>query len=320
MKRTIENKKNYKAIAAIVICIFLFAGCNAKVETKTNSEGTAVSIIGGADGPTSVFIAEKIEEKEEKPKYINPEGKNLEERIFEPKGYKRIKENEGSFGCYVRKYPLKSDGAKVLLYDQREKGNQNVHVAVFGMPIENNDLQQCADSVIRMYAEYFWETNQHDKIAFHFTNGFLAEYSRWKEGDRIAVNGNNVVWTGASGYDDSYESFLKYLKTVFTYAGTLSMELETTSIELKDAKIGDVFLYGASPGHVVMICDICENTEGKRAYLLCQGYMPAQEFHILKNYEHIEDPWYYDDEIIYPLKTPEYTFKEGSLKRLCYND
>lgn len=40
--------------------IFALSGCNAKVEKTSNSDGTAVSVIGGADGPTSIFIAGKI--------------------------------------------------------------------------------------------------------------------------------------------------------------------------------------------------------------------------------------------------------------------
>ena len=75
-------------------------------------------------------------------------------------------------------------------------------------------------------------------------------------------------------------------------------------------------MQGGSPGHVVMIVDVCVNEEGKKAFLLAQGYMPAQEFHVLKNDLHEEDPWYYEEEITYPLSTPEYTFQEGSLKTL----
>ena len=48
------------------------------------------------------------------------------------------------------------------------------------------------------------------------------------------------------------------------------------------------------------------------------AYMPAQEFHVLKNPNHEEDPWYYESELTYPLFTPEYTFDEGSLKSLNY--
>ena len=46
--------------------------------------------------------------------------------------------------------------------------------------------------------------------------------------------------------------------------------------------------------------------------------MPAQEFHVLNNPKHSDDPWYYVDEITYPLSTPEYSFDEGSLKRPNY--
>jgi poly-gamma-glutamate synthesis protein (capsule biosynthesis protein) len=43
--------------------------------------------------------------------------------------------------------------------------------------------------------------------------------------------------------------------------------------------------------------------------------MPAQDFHVLKNPLHPEDPWYYTTEISYPLKTPLWTFEEGALVR-----
>lgn len=69
---------------------------------------------------------------------------------------------------------------------------------------------------------------------------------------------------------------------------------------------------------MVMVVDVCENPEGKKAFLLAQGYMPAQEFHVLKNDLHEENPWYFEEEVEYPFHTPEYTFEEGSLKSLTY--
>ena len=58
--------------------------------------------------------------------------------------------------------------------------------------------------------------------------------------------------------------------------------------------------------------------EGKKAFLLAQGYMSAQEFHLLKNDLHPSDPWYYEDEIRFPFEMPEYTFNEGSMRSLKY--
>ena len=67
-----------------------------------------------------------------------------------------------------------------------------------------------------------------------------------------------------------------------------------------------------------MVVDLCENADGKKAFLLAQGYMPAQQFHVLKNPAHEDDPCYYEEEVTYPFHTPEYTFQKGSLKRLNY--
>ena len=283
----------------IVVCLLSFAGCGEK---KENS-------------PVSTADTANVPEKQ----IINPGGESLEARINPPEGYFRTAVPDGSFADFLRKYPVKEDKSPVLLYDGRQKGNQNAHAAVLKLPIEAENLQQCADSIMRIYAEYFWSRGEYDKISFRFTDGFAADYSKWRSGYRIAINGNNASWVKSVAYDESYECFKKYMRIVFAYAGTLSMESEAKKIGLDEVEIGDVFLQGGSPGHVVMICDMCENENGQKAFLLAQGYMPAQEFHVLKNPAHPDDPWYYAGEVTYPLRTPEYLFDEGSLKRLCYN-
>ena len=318
-----------KIVAAVLMGTMLscMAGCG-----KTNSTATrdaAKTIESNAEWDATVSDSDRmnsserkedsspLQEAEQQP-MINGQAMTLAERVNTPEGYIRTDAQMGSLTAFLRNYPLKEAGAEVLLYNALPKANQNAHAAVFALPIEEYDLQQCADSVMRVYAEYYWSTGQYDKIAFHFTNGFLAEYIKWRDGYRIDVNGNNVSWSKSASYDDSYECFVKYMKIVFTYAGTLSMETEAEQIEIDDIRVGDVFLYGASPGHVVMIVDVCEDENGQKAFLLGQGYMPAQEFHLLKNNRHEDDPWYYADEVVYPFRTPEYTFGEGTLKRLEY--
>lgn len=303
-------KKQIFLVIVIALCI---TGCSgfgraAKNESPKDSSETAQK--GDADKTGTDETA--------KDSLIHPEGMTLETRIGVPDGYERTEEQEDSLCIFLRKYELKEDKSPVLLYDGRAKGNQNAHQAVFTLPIENEDLQQCADSIMRVYAEYFWKMGQYDKIGFHFVNGFYAEYSKWREGFRIEIDGDRVRWVKKAEYDDSYESFQKYLRIVFSYAGTLSMADESEKIELSTIRVGDVFLKGGSPGHVVLIVDICENETGEKAFLLAQGYMPAQEFHLLKNPAHEDDPWYYESEITYPFDTPEYTFEEGSLRRLAY--
>ena len=321
--------KYKSSIVIFVVCLSLLTACgdnNSKAENSVNNwnqsetEHTSVDDQFVSSNTEELTITTDTEElSPEDEKLINEDGMTLESRISVPSGYQRTEVEEGSLGDFLHQYPMKAYGSKVHLFDGSEKYNQSAHISVFDLPIENYDLQQCADSVIRMYAEYFWNTKQYERIAFHYTSGFLAEYPKWREGNRIKVDGNTVKWVKSAGYDDSYECFVEYLKNVFSYAGTLSMYCEeAVEIPLGEAKAGDVFLYGGSPGHVVMIVDVCENEDGEKAFLLAQGYMPAQDFHLLVNENHLEDPWYYESEISYPFSTPEYTFQEGSLKALLY--
>ena len=288
---------------------------------------TEAAVASEEEGPenigTSAFQTSEINSSIEEPQiqedyvFINSSGDTLEERINVPKGYIRTPVSDDSLQGFVRKYKMKPDGSPVLLYDGREKGIQSDHIAVFDMAIENYDLQQCADSVMRMYAEYFRDSGQEERIAFHFTNGFLCDYDSWKNGKRVKVNGNDVYWVQSGGYDDSDENFISYLWMVFSYAGTLSLQEESEQIDISELRAGDIFIKGGSPGHVVFVADVCEKGDEK-AFLLAQGYMPAQEFHVLKNPLHEDDPWYYVSELSYPLRTPEYTFNEGSLMRPGY--
>ncbi len=291
---------------------------NEASENETSENEASGNEATGSKTPEQAPPGDGSAEEPSAQAFIHPEGMTLAERIAVPEGFSRVQAEDGSLATFLREYPMKEDGSPVLLYDGREKGNQSAHAAVFALPIENEDLQQCADSVMRMYAEYFWESGQKERIAFHFVNGFYAEYTRWRDGGRIQVSGNEVSWVRTADYDDSYENLKKYLRYVFSYASTLSMEGESEPVSADEVDVGDVFLKGGSPGHVVMVVDLCEDMQGEKAFLLAQGYMPAQEFHVLNNPLHPDDPWYYERELAFPLATPEYTFGEGSLRRLGY--
>lgn len=325
------KKQLQKAVMVTISTIFL-AGCGnparqeeisqekslVKKEQTITDDQSKPSENKDSDDTEQTDLTAREDDNAGKDRLLCPDGKTLAERFDTPKGYSRTQAKDASFLSFLRQYPLKEDGSPVLLYDQTPKSSQSSHAAVFQLPIEQEDLQQCADSVMRVYAEYYWHTKQYERIGFHFVNGFYAEYAKWREGYRIQINGNETSWAMTAAFDDSYENFQKYLRMVFAYAGTLSMEQESEEIQPAQIRAGDVFLKGASPGHVVMVVDLCKNEQGEKAFLLAQGYMPAQEFHVLKNPMHEDDPWYYETEVEFPFVTPEYTFYEGSLRRLKY--
>lgn len=243
---------------------------------------------------------------------INPDGQTIIERFDAPPGFARQESEEGSFACYLQNLPLKPDGTKVKYYDGREK-SADVYTAVVNFNLGERDLQQCADAVIRLRAEYLYDAERLDEIHFNFVSGFNAEFSKWAKGCGIVVNGSEVKWNNNGDNNGSYESFQKYLDVVYAYASTLSLEDELIARPLSDLAIGDVFIQGGSPGHCVIVVDMASNENtGEKIFMLAQSYMPAQDIQILKG-DSEGSPWF-SANIEDVLKTPEWTFKVSNLK------
>ncbi|MEK7257723.1 MAG: DUF4846 domain-containing protein, partial [Bacteroidota bacterium] len=221
-----------------------------------------------------------------------------------------------SFAAYLQNLPLKPAGAPVLLFNGEKKARQDVHAAVIDLDVGEENLQQCADAVMRLRAEHLFQQGRFEEIHFNFTNGFRADYTKWRQGWRILVTGNRSEWQRTAQPSNSYEAFREYLKLVFTYAGTLSLSKEMKQVAVENLQVGDVFIQGGSPGHAVIVVDVAAHpASGKKVFLLAQSYMPAQEMHVLKNQsEPALNPWYELD-FGETLNTPEWSFSRKDLKR-----
>ncbi|HEY0054687.1 MAG TPA: DUF4846 domain-containing protein [Pedobacter sp.] len=249
-------------------------------------------------------------------KLIYPKGKTLASRISVPTGFERIKDKNG-LTTYFRNLPVKQANAPVRLYNGGLKNRQDVHAAVIKMEIGNRDLQQCADAVMRLRAEYLFKQKKYSEIHFKFTSGDIAAFTKYAEGYRPVFNRDNMNWFKKASASYSYQTFRKYLDLVFSYAGTASLEKELKLVQgLKNIKPGDVFIRGGFPGHAVMVVDVAVNTNtGEKLDLLSQSYMPAQETHIIKNPENNKiSPWY-STANTGKIITPEWTFSPSELKR-----
>src|SRR6476659_4017926 len=95
----------------------------------------------------------------------HPPGETIEARFAPPPGATRVAVAAGSFGAWLRGLPLLAPGAPVHLFDGSIKPRQDVHAAVVDLDVGARDLQQCADAVMRLRAEFAYANAR--PIAFH---------------------------------------------------------------------------------------------------------------------------------------------------------
>lgn len=208
-----------------------------------------------------------------------------------PEGYTRIPAEKNSFAEWLRHIELKKDKT-VYLYNKTRKKNQTAQFAVLNISVDNKDLQQCADAVMRLRAEYLYAQKRYNEICF--TDNNKKNYTLGSQTDR--------------------KHFDEYLNKVFTMCGTLSLEKQLKQLHtIYELKPGDVLIQGGCPGHAMIVADMAVNKDGKKIFLLAQSYMPAQDIHIVINPANKNlSPWYELDNSA--ISTPEWDFGKQHFK------
>jgi hypothetical protein len=223
-----------------------------------------------------------------KKQILKPESINFIKNIPLPEGYFRVANGDDSFATWLLNVGLKKDKT-VYKFDGSPKYNQDAQYAVLDISVGNRDLQQCADAVMRLRAEYLYAQGRFTEITF--------------------TDNENIEYKFEAPYNK--ENFAKYLYRVFGMCGSASLakQLKTVNSMLNIAP-GNVLIRGGFPGHAVIVMDVAQNDAGKKIYIVAQSYMPAQDIHVLKNPNDPDlSPWYEvnNEDLIH---TPEYTKNE----------
>jgi hypothetical protein len=241
----------------------------------------------------------------------------LEDRFPAPAGHSRVALEPGTFGSWLRKLPLAAPGTLVrshlgaALY---EPDHPNI-AAVVAIDPGTADLQQCADSVMRLYSEWLWSTGKRE-MTWRAAAGTMP-YDRWVQGDRPVAKGPALIWEpGSKGRPrDDHASFRKYLDAVFMFANTGSLAQQAKPVAAAELSAGDFVVMPGSPGHAVLVLDVAITPAGSKLALLGQGYMPAQNFQVLR--ESPSQTWFAIDPSAAGLKTPFWRlFPWNLLRRL----
>jgi hypothetical protein len=231
---------------------------------------------------------------------------SLVERFAPPEGFARVALAAGSFGAWLRTLPLTKRGTSVVSYrggvilpaDHPNLG------AVVAIDVGTRDLQQCADSILRLHAEWLYANGRRD-MSYRAANRAPMPFSRWARGERMVPEGNAFAWARSGRADASHASLRRYLDAVFTWANTGALARDTDRIDERDLAPGDFVVQAGAPGHAVLILDVARAPDGRRALLLGQGFMPAQSFHVLAPGDRAAaSPWFVVEPSATSLATP----------------
>jgi hypothetical protein len=206
----------------------------------------------------------------------------LQERLPPPAGFTPVKVPADSFGAWLRALPLLPAQSPVRSFDGKELNAPHAR-AVVDLDVGPRDLQQCADTAIRLWAEYQKSRGRADELVFHATSGDPLPFARYKNGERPRAPKNKVLWEKKAkpASADDEKVWRGWLDAVFMWAGSVSLAKDTTAVTAEQIKPGDLYVLPGSPGHVLVVLDVAVHDDGRRALLIGQGFMPAQSFHVL---------------------------------------
>ena len=233
-----------------------------------------------------------------------------------PQGFSYVNDHDSSYTDWLLNLNFKKDN-KVYLYNGNLKSNQDIHYEVLDIAIGKKDLVQCADAAMKLRSDHLFEKHRYDQIKFTGTSGDEISFDSWLRGTRWKEKkGRLVSYNVSKPVSNIQNEYNAFMEIVFSYCGSYSLSKQLRAVNDENSvKAGDVFIKGGFPGHAVTVMAVAKNDLGQTIFLLSQGYMPAQDIHILKNFSKPKlSPWYEMSEI-YPLYTPQWQFEKGSLKR-----
>lgn len=200
-----------------------------------------------------------------------------------------ITHREGTWQYFLKHLPVLK--APIKDYMGNSVPDQEKAIGILTYDVGNRDLQQCADALIRLRAEYLFAQKQYGTISFQFTNGQLYAYQQYCAGLRPVMRNGKLSFAKGVNCAVNHASLRAYLDIVYTYAGTISLHRELLTTD--KLEIGTVIISPGSPGHCCMIVDEALNEQGEIVYRLAESFTPAQSIYILRNPRDPKGgPWY----------------------------
>jgi hypothetical protein len=210
---------------------------------------------------------------------------DLARRFPPPPGFRRVELATDGFGAFLRNLPLAPKGTPLVDFAGRRLRDDGFdpHVAaIVAIDVGDHDLQQCADSIVRMHAEWRWSVGDR-AVSYRAGNGTALSYARYREGFRAQADGAalRLVQTAKPALDQ-HGTYRAWLDEVFAWVNTGALARDAQRVAFESIAPGDFMVMPGAPfGHAVLVLDVARDDAGRTALLLGQGFMPAQRFQVL---------------------------------------
>lgn len=321
-----------KAKTAWLFFAVLFLACKTSPTARAEPAGQSSTKTQTASAPDATTIRPSASRPNQPAKDITAgypwfDGKTpgvpkahdtLEDRFAPEPGFERVKLEKESFGAFLRRLPLTAPNTPVLSHrgdEIRSEDHPNV-AAVVAIDIGTKDLQQCADAVIRMHAEWRYARGARDH-SYRSASGTKLSFAQFAAGDRLRVEGNSLSFVRSAKAQEPTHGLLRmWLDDVFGWANTGALARDAKRVKWQDVRPGDFFVLTGVPfGHAVLVVDMAKDARGRKAFLLTQSFVPAQNVHVLRpDARHV---WFVVDDTDGEIKTPFWEpFPFDSLRRL----
>jgi hypothetical protein len=242
--------------------------------------------------------------------------RDIESALAPPAGFARVPAAADSFAGWLRRLPLARAGTAVVLHDGRPLLDQSIIAAVIDIDTGTSDLQQCADAIMRLRAEFLYSRGLLGAIGFDLVSSERYPFSAYSRGATPRQEGAEITLVSEKPRGAGHGDLRRYLDLLFGFASTRSLARELQPVpSLRDAEIGDVFIRAGQPGHALIIADMAISAAGRRLVLLVQGSMPARGIYVLNNTRQPDLGAWFEIADGQPLVAPGYEFRPEELRR-----
>lgn len=178
-----------------------------------------------------------------------------------PPGYSRADTEPATFARFVQTLPL-SPGTSLRTWEGKAIDQGFEVLAVVNLPLLfKQDLEQCADWAMRLWAEYHKAAGRLQRLALYNYDGSRKRYR------------------------GSGESFEEFLRLRMAYSNSHSLKKGALPVSEEELMPGDLIVQNETGGigHVSVILDMARPEDAPEApplFLIGFSFMPAQEFHV----------------------------------------